>query len=59
MIIKCECGTEFEFTEKEEQWYREKFGDDFHPPKRCKACREKKKAEKENGGGDRPRGRRR
>lgn len=60
MIIKCknpQCGQEFEFTEKEEEWYRNKFGDDFSPPKYCKPCREARKAEKQQNG-DRGKGRR-
>lgn len=49
--ITCvDCGTDFTFTEGEQKFFHEKFGDDFNRPKRCKPCREKKKAAKGNGG---------
>lgn len=36
-IIKCkDCEEEFEFSEKEQQFYEEK---GFPDPKRCKFCR--------------------
>ena len=48
--IECvDCGTEFTFTEGEQNFFQEKFGDGFNHPKRCKPCREKKKAAKGNG----------
>ena len=44
--ITCkDCGQEFIFTVREQEFYEEK---DFHEPVRCKACRDKKKAEKRN-----------
>jgi hypothetical protein len=45
--IKCvDCGTEFVFTARDQAFYAEKgFANE---PKRCKECREKKKAEKRN-----------
>lgn len=47
--ITCvDCGAEFTFTEGEQKFFREKFGGDYSPPKRCKPCRAKKKAEKDN-----------
>jgi len=49
--IKCKgCNTDFIFTEGEESFLREKFGDDFSPPKYCKPCRQARKAEKAKGG---------
>jgi len=36
-----DCGNFFIFTEREQQFFAEK---GFTPPKRCKACRIKKKA---------------
>jgi len=45
--IKCvECGTEFVFTAKDQAFYQEKGF--TNKPKRCKPCRDKKKAEKRN-----------
>ena len=42
-VIKCiDCGTEFTFTAREQAFYHEKGFD--NEPKRCKECREKKKA---------------
>ena len=39
--IKCQdCGKEFVFTEREQEFYIEK---GFETPKRCKACRDKRK----------------
>jgi len=50
MLIKCaDCNEDFEFTDSERDWFQEKFGDDFKPPKRCKPCRQKRKEEKESG----------
>lgn len=43
--IKCiDCGEEFTFTARDQAFYAEKgFNNE---PKRCKACRDKKKAER-------------
>lgn len=43
--IKCiDCGTEFVFTSRDQEFYKEQgFNNE---PKRCKQCRDKKKAEK-------------
>lgn len=43
--ITCvDCGEEFVFTARDQEFYAEKgFNNE---PKRCKACRDKKKAEK-------------
>ena len=39
--IKCQdCGKEFVFTEREQEFYTEK---GFEPPKRCKSCRDARK----------------
>ena len=39
--IKCQdCGKEFVFTEREQEFCIEK---GFEPPKRCKACRDARK----------------
>lgn len=44
-IIVCQdCGEEFTFTVREQEFYEEKGF--TNEPKRCKACREKRKAEK-------------
>ena len=40
-IVCVDCGTEFEFTERDQEYYRER---EFTPPKRCKPCRVAKKA---------------
>lgn len=43
--IKCiDCGAEFTFTVNDQKFYQEKGF--TNEPKRCKACREKRKAEK-------------
>ena len=35
--IKCQdCGEEFNFSERDQEFYQEK---GFEPPKRCKNCR--------------------
>lgn len=45
--IKCvDCGTEFVFTARDQEFYAEKGF--TNEPKRCKPCRDKKKAEKNN-----------
>jgi hypothetical protein len=55
--IECvDCGDEFTFTEGEQKFFQAKFGNDFAPPKRCKPCRAKKKAEKEAKGNGRGNG---
>ena len=44
--IKCkDCGAEFIFTVNDQKFYQEKGF--TNEPKRCKTCREKKKAERE------------
>lgn len=48
--ITCvDCGSEFEHSERDQEFYTER---GFTPPKRCRACRIKKKAKfvKPNGG---------
>jgi len=50
MLIKCaDCNEDFEFTDAEREWFENKFGADFKPPKRCKTCRKARKEAKENG----------
>lgn len=39
-----DCGCEFTFTAGEQEFYREKGLD--NEPKRCRECRDKKKAER-------------
>ncbi len=42
-VIKCvDCGTEFTFTARDQAFYAEKGF--TNEPKRCKECRDKKKA---------------
>ncbi len=44
--IKCvDCGNDFVFTDREQEWYREKGLS--HEPRRCKPCRSSRKS----GGG--------
>lgn len=51
--IKCvDCGEEFIFTAGEQAFYREKGL--TNAPTRCKSCREKRKAERGQGGGGAP-----
>ena len=45
-LICQDCGCEFTFTAGEQEFYKEKGFD--NEPKRCKACRDKKKTEKRN-----------
>lgn len=46
--IQCtDCKQSFPFTEKDQQFFKQK---NFLPPKRCKSCRAKRKAEKEGRG---------
>ncbi len=40
-IVCKDCGKEFDFTANEQEFYQEH---GFTEPKRCKACREAKKA---------------
>jgi len=40
----CDCGLEFPFTEGEQKFYAER---EYSDPKRCKPCRERRKAEKQ------------
>ena len=49
-IIVCQdCGEEFTFTVREQEFYEEKgFSNE---PKRCKNCRDKRKEEKRNSQG--------
>jgi hypothetical protein len=52
-----DCGREFGFSAGEQDYYRER---GYAPPKRCKDCREAKKARQFGGGGkDEGRGNRR
>jgi len=41
-LVCCDCGQEFTFTAGEQEFYKEKGFE--NEPKRCKACRDKKKA---------------
>jgi len=41
-LVCCDCGEEFVFTAGEQEFYKEKGFD--NEPKRCKACRQKKKS---------------
>ena len=45
-IVCKECGTEFVFTVREQEFYKEKGF--TNEPVRCKECRDKKKAERNN-----------
>ncbi|MBA3713372.1 MAG: zinc-ribbon domain containing protein, partial [Pyrinomonadaceae bacterium] len=38
-----DCGRDFSFSERDQEFYREK---GFEPPKRCKDCRDAKKAQR-------------
>lgn len=50
--LKCvDCNNEFVFTEGEQSFFKDRFGDDYTPPKRCKDCRKAKKERNNNGGG--------
>ena len=52
-MLKCvDCKEDFEFTEGEEAFFKEKFGDDFKPPKRCKPCRKANKQKRDSQDGD-------
>jgi len=43
-----DCGDDFEFTEKEHDFFKEK---GFDPPKRCKPCRDAAKKARQSQGG--------
>ena len=45
-LVCQDCGKEFTFTAGEQAFYREKGLD--NEPKRCKECRDKRKAAREN-----------
>lgn len=48
--IKCaDCGADFTFTEREQDWYKEK--NLSHDPRRCKGCRSSRKSGGGGGGG--------
>ena len=42
-----DCGRDFSFSERDQEFYREK---GFEPPKRCKDCRDAKKAQRGEAG---------
>lgn len=42
------CGQTFIHTAGEQEWMRSKWGDDYNPPVRCKACRSKRREQKMN-----------
>ncbi len=42
-IVCKDCGAEFVFTEREQEFYASK---NFSEPVRCKACRDARKAQK-------------
>jgi DNA replicative helicase MCM subunit Mcm2 (Cdc46/Mcm family) len=48
-IVCKDCGAEFVFTVREQEFYEEKGF--TNEPTRCKECRDKKKAERNNGRG--------
>jgi hypothetical protein len=49
--VKCkDCKQPFIVSEGEERFLREKFGNDFSMPARCKPCREANKKRKAEGG---------
>jgi len=48
--LKCKgCSAEFVFTERDQEFYAEK---GFSEPQSCPACRAKRKAERNSGGGN-------
>ena len=47
-----DCGTDFEFTSNEQAFYAERGF--TNEPKRCKACRDRRKSERDGGGHPRP-----
>ncbi len=49
-VIACkDCGSEFTFTESEQEFYKEKGFD--NDPVRCPACRKARKQQKDGGFG--------
>ena len=40
-----DCGQEFSFSEKDQQFYNER---GFQEPKRCKECRDKRKRQRQD-----------
>lgn len=49
MMLECQdCKQEFIFEEGEQAFFESK---GYTPPKRCKPCRDKKKAQRSRGGG--------
>ena len=43
-MIRCvDCGRDFDFGDKDQEFYRER---GFSPPKRCKECRQAKKGQR-------------
>lgn len=42
------CGTDFTFTQEEQEFYESK---GFQPPRKCKPCRDAAKANRGGGGG--------
>lgn len=50
MMIEClDCGSEFVHSAQDQERYAERGFE--HPPKRCRDCREKRKANSPQGGG--------
>lgn len=46
--LKCEdCGEDFDFSAKDQEFYVER---GYQEPKRCKPCRDKRKADRMGGG---------
>lgn len=50
-LICIGCQDEFVFTERDQEFYAEQ-DPPYTPPKRCKTCRDKKKAERKAQGLD-------
>ena len=48
-IVCKDCGQEFEFTEEEQAFYKEK---EFNDPVRCRSCRKIKKQKFNSRGGN-------
>ena len=54
LTVQCrDCPDEFTVEDGEINFLKEKFGDDFTPPVRCKPCRKNKKA-RNNARGSQP-----
>lgn len=48
LILMCvECKEQFSVPAGEQEWLAQKFGMDYSPPKRCRTCRVRRKAERE------------